>query len=123
GLMFVNVQSGASGASINDYKMDGATREIVNTAIVNSRAGYAGGSMGGTNNLLLHHMTVANLSGTHGDGVVADGVAAVVTDTSFSQELFEDSIIQHINDFGLGGYIKSDYNLFYNNPANFGADW
>jgi N-acetylneuraminic acid mutarotase len=126
GDIFLNVQSGQNYVStINDPKLIG-TREAVNVAIVNSKSGYVGDREDGTGtpaSLLLHHLTFANITGTNPDGGNAgDGVGAVDgSNGNFTQEIIKDSIIQQAHAFGVADFMNSDYNLFYQNNANFGS--
>jgi hypothetical protein len=128
GDIFLNLKTGTGsgyGASINDPKLIG-TREISNVAIINSTAGFWGDRLAGTGasaSLLMHHMTEVNLTGSSPQSSNdADGVGAVeMNSTNFTQKLIEDSILQQDNSFGVAQYMTSNYNIFYNNTANFGT--
>ena len=132
GNIFINLKTGTSsccyfGASINDQKLIG-TREMANNAIINSTAGIWTDRTDTTvnpANLLIHHITVVNSTGlgmSPNTANEADGVGMMdVSNTNYSQEVGEDSILQQDYYYGVGGWLTSDYNIFYSNGANFGA--
>jgi hypothetical protein len=130
GDIFINLKTGTgscceNGASINDPKLIG-TREISNVAIINSNAGFWGDRIDGSSipaSLLLHHLTLANITGSNpGSGNAADGVGATESNNSnFTTKILKDSILQHDNAFGIAEYMASDHNIFFNNTANFGT--
>ncbi len=132
GMIFINLKTGTNssiefGASINDQKLIG-TRVMSNIAIINSIAGIWTDRTDSTSNpanLLVNHITAVNLTGSNpGSANGADGVGAVeISNTNFTQEVAENSILQHDNAYGLAGYFASDYNIYYNNSANFGSSF
>jgi hypothetical protein len=125
GLIFLNLQGEYEAPAIFDDKLHG-TRNVVNLAMANTSAGFLGDRQGqGTEesaDLLLHHMTAYNITGPVSNPSPASGVGADETsNTNFIEHLTEDSIIESANAFGIANYMTSDYNLFYNNSANFGT--
>ena len=125
GLIFINIHGEYDSPAIFDDKLNG-TRDAVNIAMANTDAGFLGDRQAtGTSeasDLLLHHMTAYNITGPASNCSPASGVGADETsNTNFTEHLTEDSIIESANAFGLANYMTSDYNLFYNNSANFGT--
>lgn len=130
GDILINLKTGTgscclNGASINDPKLIG-TREISNVAIINSTAGFWGDRLDGTSlpaSLLLHHLTLVNITGSNpSSGNSADGVGATeMNNSNFTTKILKDSILQHDNAFGVAEYMASDYNIYFNNTANFGT--
>src|SRR5665213_1198191 len=130
GNIFINLKTGTSsccffGASINDQKLIG-TREMRDNAIINSTAGIwtdRTDTTGTTSSLLIHHITSVNITGNSPNTAnEADGAGMMdVSNVNYSQEIGEDSILQQDNSYGVGGWLTSDYNIFYSNTANFGA--
>ena len=132
GMIFINLKTGTNsgiqfGASINDQKLIG-TRVMSNIAIINSIAGIWTDRTDSTSNpanLLVNHITAVNLTGSNpGSANGADGVGAVeISNANFTQEAAENSILQQDNAYGLAGYFTSDYNIYYNDTANFGSSF
>ena len=131
GDIFINLKTGTysgalQGAAINDPKLMG-TREISNVAIINSIAGMWLDRLDGTSvpaSLLIHHITAVNITGNTPDsGNEADGVGVIeINNSNFtSPPITKDSVLQQDNSFGIGQLMTSDYNIFYNNTANFGT--
>src|ERR1017187_215453 len=130
GLIFTNLKTGTSsccyfGAAINDQKLIG-TRDMHDIAIINSIGGIwtdRTDTTGTMSDLLIHHITTVNITGSSPNTAnEADGVGMMdVSNANYSRELGEDSILQQDNSYGVGGWLTSDYNIFYSNTANFGA--
>jgi hypothetical protein len=125
GLIFINIQGYFGPPAVFDDKLNG-TRDAVNIAMANTAGGFDGDRQAsGTSeasDLLLHHMTAYNITGPASNSNPASGVGADETsNTNFTEHLTEDSIIESANAFGLANYMTSNYNLFYNNSANFGT--
>ena len=106
----------------------GGVRIINNVAIVNATAGYLGDRQNPywtttSVSLLIDHLTEVNIFGPSiGSGNWASGVGSLdMSNNNFTQQLTENSVIEDMNVFGMSGYMTSNYNIFWNNPANFGT--
>jgi N-acetylneuraminic acid mutarotase len=125
GDIFLNVISGPNyNSTINDPKLLG-TRAASNIAIINSKSGYLLGRGDGTSvtgSFVASHMTFANITGTNADdGAAGDGVGVILdSSTNMTNRIIQDSIIQQAHSVGVADYMLSDYNIFYQNAANFG---
>ena len=125
GLIFINIQGYWNPPAIFDDKLNG-TRNAVNIAMANTAGGFLGDRQAtGTSeasDLLLHHMTAYNITGPASNPSPASGVGATEDcNDNFTEHLTEDSIIEDADAFGLANYMTSNYNLYYDNSANFGT--
>ncbi len=123
GDIFINIITNAPYVgTFDDQKLVG-TREVVDTAMINNDSGFVGASLNlQPDSLLLHHMTISNVTGTDTSSFNAGGVGATnLSNTNFTQEIIQDSTIQQAHDFGVADSMNSDYNLLYSNGANFGT--
>jgi hypothetical protein len=119
-----------TGAAIDDPELTGdssggvGTRIVSNTAIINTNGGYFGDRENPpeyTANLLLDHLTEVNIYGPSTNSH-ANGVGTMdMSNTNFTQQLTENSVIEDANAFGLANYMTSNYNIFWSNAANFGT--